>query len=226
MFCRSAFLTGLFFIMAAGMCEGSAWAAPAKEPAKPAAVAEKQETRRLPIPTIAIVDVQLILQDSVAAKGVQQQLEVQRSKFQSEIAHEETSLRQAEQELSRARGNVAADVFAEREQKLRQKFIAVEKRVQVKRKSLDQAFSESMNVVKKNLQEIVAAVAKERGVNLVIVKQQALWSDEMFDVTDEVLARLNKDLPQVNVKISEVENLEVVAEKPENSAKKAPNSNK
>jgi hypothetical protein len=34
---------------------------------------------------------------------------------------------------------------------------------------------------------------------MVIVKQQALWVDPQFDVTDEVLKRLDEKLPKVNV---------------------------
>lgn len=150
---------------------------------------------------IAIIDVQRILQESLAAKSVQKQLEIQRSKFQSQTEKEENGLRQSEQELSRSRGKVAADVYADREQQLRQRFLTVERHVQARRKVLDQAFTESMNTVRSNLLEIVGVVARERSVNLVLIKQQILWMEQTLDITDEVLGRLNKKLPQVAVKL-------------------------
>ena len=52
---------------------------------------------------VAIVDVQRILQSSSSSKSVQSQLEIQRSKFQTEIAVEEAELRKAEQELVKLR---------------------------------------------------------------------------------------------------------------------------
>ncbi|NTU76808.1 MAG: OmpH family outer membrane protein [Alphaproteobacteria bacterium] len=152
-------------------------------------------------PVIAIVDVQRILQESLAAKSVQQQLEAQRAKFQTEIVAEEKDLRQAEQELSKSRDNLKPDVFAEREQQLRQRFLTVERHVQSRRKALDQAYTNSMNVVRKSLQDVVGAVAKEYGANLVIIKQQTLWSDKQMDITDKALARLNNDLSRVEVKV-------------------------
>ena len=143
---------------------------------------------------------------STAAKAVQKQLEAQRSKFQIKTEGEENELRQAEQELNKAHDQMAADVYAEREQQLRQRFLAVERHVQARRKVLDQGFTNSMNEVRANLLEVVQDLAHERGINLVLIKQQALWADKNFDITDEVLGRLNKKLPQVTVKLTPEDN--------------------
>jgi len=157
---------------------------------------------KMPAPIVAVVDVQKILEQSLAAKSVQKQLETRRSKFQSEIEGEENGLRQAEQELSKSRDQLAADIYADREQQLRQRFLVVERHVQARRKVLDQAFTDSMNAVRTALEDIVGALAKERGVNLVLVKQPVLWVDPPLDITDEVLARLNAKLPEVAIKMA------------------------
>ncbi|MDD3182722.1 MAG: OmpH family outer membrane protein [Alphaproteobacteria bacterium] len=151
---------------------------------------------------VAIVDVQRILQASKAAKSVQQQLDTQRSKFQTEIAAEETDLRDAEKKLSALRETAKANDYVEQEQKLQQRFLTVEQHVQSRRKSLDQAFTDSMNAVRTALIDIVSEIAKEQGVNLVIVKQQVIWNDQNIDITDEVLTRLDKALPNVQVNIA------------------------
>jgi len=152
--------------------------------------------------SIAVIDVQRVLQESLAAKSVQKQLEAQRSKFQTEIAKEETELRQSEQDLAKSRETEKPDIYADREQKLRQRFLFVERHVQSRRKALDQAFTDSMNVVRNKLLDIVGDFAKEKNVSLVVVKQQALWSDKKMDITDDVLLRLNKDLTEVTVKVT------------------------
>ncbi len=157
---------------------------------------------KLPAPVIALVDMQRILDESLAEKSAQKQLAVQRSKFQTQTEGEENELRQAEQDLNKSRDQMAADVYAEKEQQLRQRFLAVERHVQARRKVLDEGFTNSMNEVRTNLLAIVEALAHERGVNLVLIKQQALWSDKAFDMTDEILDRLNKKLPQVTVKLA------------------------
>ncbi len=173
---------------------------------------------------VAIVDVQRILQESSAAKGVQQQLEKQRSKFQTEIAAEEAELRKAEQKLAKLRSASQTDAYAEQEQQLRQRFLTVERHVQARRKALDQAFTDSMNAVRKGIVDIVATVAREKGVNLAIVKQQVIWNDQNIDITDQVLARLNKELPNLQVKILSdeeiMEDLPLVLNKSKNKSPK------
>jgi Skp family chaperone for outer membrane proteins len=163
--------------------------------------AQAADAAKLPPPTIAIIDVQRILEESLAAKSVQKQLGSQRAKFQDEIEKEENDLRKAEDDLGKSRDQMANDVYTEREQQLRQRFLTVERHVEARRKVLDQAFTDSMNDVRNNLLRVVTDVAHERGANLVLVKQQALWVDKPLDVTDEVLERLNKKLPQLTVKM-------------------------
>ena len=156
---------------------------------------------------VAIVDVQRILQSSKAAKSVQEQLDAQRSKFQSEIAAEETDLRDAEQKLGKLRETAEAKDYVEQEQSLQQRFLTVERHVQARRKALDQANTDSMNVVRKALIDIVSDIAKQHGVNLVIVKQQVIWNDQATDITDETLMRLDKALPNVPVRVMAEEDL-------------------
>jgi Skp family chaperone for outer membrane proteins len=166
-------------------------------------------------PIVAVVvDVQRILDESQAAKSVQKQLETQRAKFQTEIENEENGLRQAEQDLTKAHDQLTPDAYSDREQQLRQRFSAVERHVEARRKVLDKAFSDSMNTVHENLQDVVTAVAHEHGANLVLIKQQVLWTDKALDLTDEVLAKLNAKLPQITVKMAPEEKDEGDGEKP------------
>jgi Skp family chaperone for outer membrane proteins len=165
----------------------------------PLSAALADDTSKLPPPVIAIVDVQRILQESMAAKSVQRQIEAQRSKFQTEIEGEENELRQAEQDLSASRKKLSASAYADREQKLHVRFSTVETHVQERRKALDQAFTDSMNSVRDALLDVVDKTAHQHGANMVIVKQQALWVDPQFDVTDEVLKRLDQKLPKVDI---------------------------
>ncbi len=161
--------------------------------------AEAQALAKLPSPVIAVVDVQRVLQESLAGKSAQKQLEAQRLQFQNEIAGEENELRKAERELAKLRTTLDAQAYAEREQQLRQRFTAVENHMTARRRVLDKSFSDSMNAVRSALLEVVDQTAREHGANLVIVKQQALWTNQILDVTDEVLNRLDKKMPKVDV---------------------------
>ena len=165
-------------------------------PASPVRAADKAAPA-----VVVMVDMQRILQESLAAKSVQKQVDTRRAQFQSETEKEENDLRQAEQDLAKSRATLPQDAYAEHEQQLRQRFLGEERHVEARRKVLDQAFTDSMNTVRDTLLTIVQAVAHDRGANMVLMRQQALWVDPNLDATDTVLERLNKGLPQVTVKM-------------------------
>lgn len=174
---------------------GSASASVAADPVR--APLDATVTSRL-----VVIDVQRILQESLAARSVQKQLESQRAKFQSEISSKEKALNDADNELKELRNtNKNAETLPEREQQLRQKFLAMEREVQSKRHALDEAFTNSMGAVRNALLAVVADLAKSRGIQAVLLKQQALWYDSSLDITDAVLAKLNAQLTDVPVKI-------------------------
>jgi len=156
-----------------------------------------------PASVVAIVDVQRILQESLAARSVQSQIEKHRSKFQAQISKEEAELREAEQKLTELRKTEQTDAYAQAEQKLRGRFLFVERHVQARRKALDQAFTDAMDTVRAALIDVVKKSSKERGVTLVIVKQQVIWHDQVIDLTDVVLKRINQRIPEILIKISE-----------------------
>ena len=184
----------VLFLLGAGLLSGAAIASDGSG-TKPATGSHS------PGSAILVVDVQRVLDESLAAKSVQKQIETYRSKFQTDIGKEENDLRQAEQGLNKAHEKLTAETYADQEQQLRQRFLTVERHVQARRKVLDEAFSESMNAVRAGLLDTVSQVGHERGADMVLTKQQVVWTDKAIDVTDEVLARLNTKLPRVTVKM-------------------------
>ncbi len=150
---------------------------------------------------VLIVDVKRILDESRASVGAQRKIEAQRSAFQSEIAAREQEIRKAEQELLAARGRLKPDAYAEKENQLRKKFREVEQYVQERRRLLEQATALAMGKVRAVLVGIVADVARRRGAQAVLVRQQMLWSEGSLDITNQVLERLNAELPELPLRI-------------------------
>lgn len=188
------------------LVSGAAWAATqppeSTRAAAPVGMAPPARLESAPENRLVVIDVQRILQESLAARSVQKQLESQRAKFQSEISSKEKALNDADNELKELRNtNKDAETLPEREQQLRQKFMAMERDVQSKRHALDEAFTNSMGVVRNTLLAVVADLAKSRGIQAVLLKQQALWYDPSLDITDSVLTKLNAQLTEVPVKI-------------------------
>jgi Skp family chaperone for outer membrane proteins len=154
-----------------------------------------------PQSAMLIVDVKRILDESVASVSVQKRIEAQRSAFQTEIAAKEKEIRAAEQELVASRGKLTQQAYAEKENELRKKFREVEQYVQDRRRLLEQATTLSMGKVRSVLLTIVTDIARKRGAQAVLIRQQVLWSENVLDITDQALERLNKELPDLPVNI-------------------------
>jgi Skp family chaperone for outer membrane proteins len=155
-----------------------------------------------PPAVVAVVDVQDILRQSTAMTSIQNQVEKKRSEFQGEVSAQEKRLRDQEQELKRQQSVLAADAFETKRRDFEAQVTAVQRQVQERRRVLDQAYGKGLRAVQQELANIIAGVAKKRGLTLVLPAGQTLFADPALAITGEVLAQLNKNLPSVTLDFS------------------------
>ena len=150
---------------------------------------------------IAVVDVQGIMRAAKAAKAIHDQIESRRSAYQEEVAAEERRLRVAEQDLSQQRAVLAPDAYQLKVREFQSKVAEVQRQVQMRKRELDETFARAMNEVRKSLVSVVAEIAEQRGIKLVLFKSQIVIAEKSLDVSDETLQRLNERLPTVKVEL-------------------------
>ncbi|HYE39256.1 MAG TPA: OmpH family outer membrane protein [Ramlibacter sp.] len=175
-------------------------------PAAPAAAAAPQQPAAKPgeplkSPVVAVVDVQRIMQESSASKGIQKAIESQRDSYQKEIQTLEDKLQNAENELRKQQTVLAPDAFATKRRDFEKQVADVQRTVQERKRTLDTAFNDAMTHVQKTMLDIVQDIADERGANVVIPRNLLVLFASSLDVTESVLDRLNKQLPTVAVTI-------------------------
>jgi len=149
---------------------------------------------------IAVVNIQGIMKDSTAATSVREQLESKQKAFQAEITKKEEALQKEDQELAKQQSVLSKEAFAEKRKSFVTKATEVQKEVQAKKALLDTAFERSLNDIQKAVNDIITDLAKEKGFILAVPTSQILYADEKLDVSKDVLDRLNKKLPKVDVK--------------------------
>jgi Skp family chaperone for outer membrane proteins len=149
---------------------------------------------------IAVVNIQQIMKESTAAKSAREQLESKQKSFQAEITKKEETLKKEDQELAKQRNVLAKEAFEEKARAFRSKATEVQKEVQSKKAMLDNAFERSISDIQKATTEIIAELAKEKGFAVAVPTSQILYADTKLDISEEVLARLNKKLPKLDVK--------------------------
>lgn len=155
----------------------------------------------LPPPVILIVDLQQILQDAKAAKGVQAVINQEYSSYTKGVAQQEDELQKERSELERQRTILAPEAFNTRARDLQQRYDELGQVVQGRRQALQQSLNEARNKVKTAALEVIADIVKERKANLVIEKQAVVFEPEGMDVTADAIARLDQKLASVPVNL-------------------------
>jgi len=146
---------------------------------------------------VGVVDLQLIMRDSVAAQGVRGEVETKQTGYRKEISGKEDELRGQREELQRQRTVLSPEAFAQREAEFAKKIEALQRDVAERNHKLDEILAGGMKQVQAATLKIVADIADARDVNLVLDKSQLLLVAKELDFSGEVLKRLNKELPKV-----------------------------
>jgi outer membrane protein len=148
---------------------------------------------------IAVVDLQVILRDSKAAVGARAALDKQGKAFQADITKQESALQTEGQQLEQQRASMTAEDFRKKSEQFQQKVNAARQSAALRRQQLQQMEQTAMNQVQGALNSTVADVAKTRSISLVLVKQAVLYNLPAFDITTEVLQKLDARLPSVKL---------------------------
>jgi outer membrane protein len=149
--------------------------------------------------TIMVVDVQALLQNSKSAKMVRQQIEQKRAEYAKEISHQEETLRGERDALQRQQASLSADALNQKGREFQQKVNDLDRNVQSKRQSLERSNAEALEKIQEVMLKIITDIAKDRKANLVFQRSELVLFDQNFDVTDEVLQKLDEQLPTLTV---------------------------
>jgi len=189
-------LAALFWSLAGAAFAQAPPAPPGPAPAPPAAPLPNAAPMPL---TVMVVDVQALLQNSKAAKMVRGQIEQKRNEYTKEISHQEEGLRAERDALQRQQSSMSADALNQKGREFQQKVNDLERNVQGKRQALEKSNGEALSKIQEQMLKIIADIAKDRKANLVFQRADLVLFDQSFDVTDEVLQKLDELMPTLTV---------------------------
>lgn len=175
----------------------SAWAQqPANPPAPAAPAAPAAAPQSL---QVMVVDVQALLQNSKAAKMVRDQIEAKRAEYAKEISHQEEVLRQERDTLQRQQPSLTAEQLNVKGREFQAKVNELDRDVQAKRQALERSNADALQKIQEVMVKIINDIAKDRKVNLVFQRNELVLFDQSFDVTDQVLQKLDEQMPTLTV---------------------------
>jgi outer membrane protein len=200
-------LAALALLLSCGLF-GSAVAQQPKTPPPaappPKAAPPPQAPPVAPLPTVQnltvmVVDVQALLQESKAAKMVHAQIEQKRAEYTREISHEEEMLRAERDALQRQQATLSPEALNRKGREFQQKVNELDQSVQAKRQALEKSNNDALSQIQQEMLKIIADIAKQRKSNLVLQRTDLVLFDRSFDVTDEVMQKLDEQMPVMTV---------------------------
>jgi Skp family chaperone for outer membrane proteins len=151
------------------------------------------------IAKIAVVDVEAILENSLAVASIRKSINELSEDIQKEIAQQEEDFKKREQELLDSRKTLSQEKFDSSVAKFDRNVSAVQKNIQLKKIALEQAHSSAMEVVHKKTISIINNLAKEYNFNIVLPSTQLLFVTSELNITLEVISKLNESLKEVPI---------------------------
>jgi len=154
-----------------------------------------------PNTSIAIVDLNLILSESKAAKGATKDFEEIQKKTESEIVESDKVMLDERNKLIEQQSVIAPEAFEIKAKDYEKKLQNYQSEKQNKLRKLEGILQNARNEILEKVKPILEDLSKELGVTVILEKNSVLLSATNMDITDEVIKKLNKELPKIKVSL-------------------------
>jgi Skp family chaperone for outer membrane proteins len=151
------------------------------------------------IAKIAVVDVESILENSIAVTGIRKAINELSENIQKEILQQEKELKKRHQELLDLQKTLSPEKFDSLVLQFNKNTSKVQKNIHLKKIALEQAHSQAREVVHQKISTIISDLAKKRNFNIVLPSSQILHVTTELNITPEVISKLNESLTEVPI---------------------------
>jgi Skp family chaperone for outer membrane proteins len=148
---------------------------------------------------IAVIDTQVLLEKAEAAKNARQQIDRLRAEIVQTFNDQQGELRVMNQTLAKDRATLPEEAFQQRMREIVQKNADIQRAAQERQQKLDAASRAAAQKIEAVVHEIVDEFKKERRYTLVVVRSATMGKPTVPDITDDVLGRLDRRMPTVEV---------------------------
>jgi Skp family chaperone for outer membrane proteins len=170
---------------------------------QPAPVLPAAPAGGAPIPiVVGVLDTQAILNASSAGKSLNTQWNAAMKALNDDMAKKEDGLRVQAQQLEAARsGNppIAPADYAAKRKALEQQDVQFQQAFAKNKAAWDSRLDKARESIAVAARKAMQEVAKARGLTLIFDRAAVPYSPQPWNITDDVMARLNKVLPTVKL---------------------------
>jgi outer membrane protein len=142
-------------------------------------------------PKIAVVNLQTVLETSVAGKAAQDQLKAQRDKLEGDLKQKANELQELQKRLQRESTVMSKETQEEKARELRIKDSDLQALQKKYRSDLQELERQLMSALQKDISELVTEIAKKEGYVLVISSIGVIYHQPSVDITSRLIQELN-----------------------------------
>ena len=149
---------------------------------------------------IAYIDMKIILNESKAGKGAQDYLKKTFTDNQKKFTDLESKLKKEESDLIAKKTTLSKEDYEKETLNLRKKVVEYQ---QERRKSIEtitRQRAEARQKLIEKLDPILKNYIEENNISLIMDKKNIIAGSGTFDITQNIIEKLNKELPSLDIK--------------------------
>jgi Skp family chaperone for outer membrane proteins len=149
---------------------------------------------------IGIVDFRYLMQNANVTVSIDKQIDDKRKEFKDKDAEIQKELVARQQRLTNQKAILSAKDFEKERTNLEVEIKNAQTESSDRVKILQNGIQEANNFLDQAIRKYIAIVAKEKGLSLILPKELIILSDKDLSLTTEVLALVNSDLKDAQIK--------------------------
>lgn len=148
---------------------------------------------------IAVVDMQKIVGQSLAAVKVREFIENKKQEFSNELKNEEEELKKLQEDLANQRSIIPPDEFSALEGNFRKRVEGLQQMVAERNQLLEEILSKSVQVIQLEAIKIITEIGKEKSLALTLDTSSVVIAANSINISNSVIELLNINLPEVDM---------------------------
>ena len=148
---------------------------------------------------VAVLDMGTVERKASAFASARKQAEDFQSNLIKKKGEEEKRLKALGDELNKQKTILDAEAFKKKRADFLKSMQEANGFLQLSQRDVSISYQTAVNEIRKKLVEVTAKIAEQKGVDIVLDKGYFLHNAKIVNLTEEVIAQLNKDMPSVKL---------------------------
>jgi Skp family chaperone for outer membrane proteins len=144
---------------------------------------------------VVVVDLKRVASESKAGMGIEKQIEKYNDESGKDLGEMESQIKLLDAKKEKS---------AEDSRKIEELQVLLYDMVRSKKYQIAEACNRSFAVLDRKMKEVIRPICEERGIEIVVNSEAVVFMcDKCYDITDEVIEKLNEKCPKVEVVLME-----------------------